>query len=87
MMRASARRMFCSAVEQPKTENLKIISHSFTSRLRSFFSGAVFASAVGMYVITFQLQGALDEVKTAVHDVSARQQFLERKIAKLNQNE
>ena len=55
---------------------------SIMSRARSFFSGAVFASAVGMYVITFQLQGLLDEVRSAVHDVSIRQQFLESKIAK-----
>jgi hypothetical protein len=56
---------------------------SMVSRFRSFFSGAVFASAVGMYIITFQLQGLLDEVKSAVYDVSVRQQLLESKIAKL----
>ena len=44
----------------------------------------MFASAVGMYVIAFQLQGLLDEVRSAVHDVSIRQQLIETKISQLN---
>ena len=53
-------------------------------RFRSFATGAMFASAVGMYVIAFQLQGLLDEVRSAVHDVSIRQQLIETKISQLN---
>jgi len=85
-VRHSARRMFCASAEQSVDAPKQIPTFSIVSRLKSFFSGAVFASAVGMYVITFQLQGALDEVKSAVHDVSARQQFLESKISKLNKD-
>lgn len=56
---------------------------SVLSRFRAFASGAVFASAVGMYVISFQLQGLLDEVRSAVHDVSMRQTMIEAKLAKI----
>ncbi len=59
---------------------------SIFSRFRSFASGAVFASAVGMYVLTFQLQGLLDEVRAAVHDVAVRQQVLESKVANIASN-
>lgn len=58
---------------------------SVISRFKSFVGGAVFASAAGMYVITFQLQGLLDEVKSSIHDVAIRQQMIEDKIAKLNE--
>lgn len=68
--------MFCAAIEKT-VEKPK--SHVMI-RFRSFFSGAVFASAVGMYFLAFQLQGLLDEVKSAVHDVSIRQQMIEQKI-------
>jgi len=70
-------------VSWPATKNVK--KSSILSRFQSFFSGAIFASAVGMYVITFQLQGMLDEVRAAVHDVSVRQQFLESKVSKLGE--
>jgi len=56
---------------------------SVISRFRSFASGAVFASAVGMYVLAFQLQGMLDEVRSAVHDVSMRQTMIEAKLSKI----
>lgn len=59
---------------------------SILTRFRSFASGALFASAVGMYVITFQLQGLLDEVKAAVHDVSARQRFIDEKVQSLQRD-
>lgn len=91
MMRVSGKRMFCTAIDQPKTDKIftwkSKTETSAVSRVKSFFSGAVFASALGMYVITFQLQGLLDEVKTAVHDVAVRQQFLETKISKLNRSD
>lgn len=61
-------------------------STSVLSRLRAFASGAVFASAVGMYVISFQLQGLLDEMRSAVHDVSMRQTMIESKLAKIAAN-
>lgn len=57
---------------------------SVFSRFRAFIGGAVFASAAGMYVIAFQLQGLLDEVKSSIHDVAIRQQMIEDKLAKLN---
>lgn len=59
-------------------------SCSIMTRFKSFIGGALFASAAGMYIITFQLQGLLDEVKSAVHDVSIRQQMIEDRLAKLN---
>ena len=58
---------------------------SIVSRFKSFVSGALFASAAGMYVISFQLQGLLDEVKSAVHDVSIRQQMIEDRLSKLKE--
>ncbi len=54
------------------------------SRFKRFAAGAVFASAVGMYVLSFQLQGLLDEVRAAVHDVAIRQQVLESKVANIS---
>jgi hypothetical protein len=36
-------------------------------------------------VISFQLQGLLDEVKSAVHDVSIRQQMIEDRLSKLKE--
>ena len=68
-----------------QTPNNPKAAASVMSRVRAFASGAVFASAVGMYMIAFQLQGLLDEVKSAVHDVSVRQQLIESKIAKLSE--
>ena len=44
----------------------------------------MFASAAGMYVIAFQVQGLLDEVKSSIHDVAIRQQMIEDKVAKLS---
>ncbi len=61
-----------------------IKSFSIMARFRSFASGALFASAVGMYVITFQLQSLLDEVKSAVHDVAARQQVIDDRVNTLH---
>ena len=68
-------------VMEPKRQGVPILS-----RFRAFVGGAVFASAVGMYVIAFQLQGLLDEVKSAVHDVSIRQAKIETKLSKLSYN-
>jgi hypothetical protein len=72
-----------SAVK-PVIERPKKPTNSVFSRFRAFVGGAVMASAVGMYVIAFQLQGLLDEVKSAVHDVSVRQTMIESKLAKLS---
>ena len=74
------RRLLCAA-PAPVVETKIVKKCSVVSRFRSFFSGALFASAVGMYVITFQLQGMLDEVRAAVHDVSVRQHVIETKLA------
>ena len=84
-----SRRLLCSpAVEQqPGVVTKTVKKCSIFSRFKSFASGAVFASAVGMYVLTFQLQGLLDEVRSAVHDVSVRQQVLESKLANLSKTE
>lgn len=83
----NSRRLFCTATPElpPKAKC------SVAARFRSFFFGAVCASAVGMYVIAFQLQGLLDEVRSAVHDVALRQQMIEHKLEnklehKLEQN-
>lgn len=78
-----SRRLLCAAgTPEPAAAVVtkKVVKCSIVSRVKSFASGAVFASAVGMYVLTFQLQGLLDEVRAAVHDVAVRQQVLESKI-------
>ena len=75
-------RLLCNVVTTVETPKIPKRTCSIMTRFRSFFSGAVFASAVGMYVVAFQLQGMLDEVKSAVHDVSIRQQLIEQKIAR-----
>jgi|LauGreDrversion4_2_1035121.scaffolds.fasta_scaffold255938_2 hypothetical protein len=74
-----SRRLLC-ATPEPTVVTKTVNKCSIVSRVKSFASGAVFASAVGMYVLTFQLQGLLDEVRAAVHDVAVRQQVLESKI-------
>lgn len=66
-------------VVKPEKKNCSVLS-----RFRAFLSGAFFASAAGMYVISFQLQGLLDEVKSAVHDVAVRQHMIEERLAKLS---
>lgn len=75
-------RRFSTEVAKPveQVAPTKKKSCSILSRFRSFTSGALFASAVGMYVITFQLQGLLDEVKSAVHDVAVRQKRIDEKV-------
>lgn len=87
MMRLGLRRLCEAGLAKPAAvvEPIKKPACSIMTRFKSFISGALFASAAGMYVITFQLQGLLDEVKSAVHDVSIRQQVIEDKISKINQ--
>ena len=85
-----SRRLLCAGSSPVATEQQVVTKTvkkcSIFSRFKSFASGAVFASAVGMYVLTFQLQGLLDEVRAAVHDVAIRQQVLETKVANLSSN-
>lgn len=81
-----SRRLLCAAPTEQPVVTKTVKNCSIFSRLRSFASGAVFASAVGMYVLTFQLQGLLDEVRAAVHDVAVRQQALESKVANIASN-
>jgi hypothetical protein len=88
LRRLSTRRFFSTepqsiASTPEKTMKQKSNSCSILSRVRCFTSGALFASAVGMYVITFQLQGLLDEVKAAVHDVSVKQKFIDERVQSL----
>jgi hypothetical protein len=78
------RRLLNAVSETPAVELRAKPRAGVLPRVRSFVSGALFASAAGMYVITFQLQGLLDEVRSAVHDVSIRQQLIETKLAQLN---
>jgi hypothetical protein len=88
MLRLGLRRLSEVPAAKPAVETVvrpQKKSCSILSRFRSFIGGAVFASAAGMYIITFQLQSLLDEVKSAVHDVAIRQQMIEDRIAKLNQ--
>ena len=86
-----SRRLLCAASSPVAATEQQVVTRtvkkcSIFSRFKSFASGAVFASAVGMYVLTFQLQGLLDEVRAAVHDVAIRQQVLETKVANLSSN-
>ena len=89
MFRFGLRRL-CAVAKPAASESIQTPvkpmkkSCSIVSRFKSFVGGALFASAAGMYIITFQLQGLLDEVKSAVHDVSVRQQMIEDRLAKLN---
>lgn len=81
-----SRRLLCATPTEQPVVTKTVKKCSIFSRFRSFASGAVFASAVGMYVLTFQLQGLLDEVRAAVHDVAVRQQVLESKVANIASN-
>ena len=86
MLRLFPRRL-CEVTVKPTVEAVvpPKKSCSILSRFRAFLGGAFFASAAGMYVLSFQLQGLLDEVKSAVHDVAVRQQMIEERLAKLSQ--
>jgi hypothetical protein len=86
MLRVFPRRL-CEVIVKPAVETVvkpDKKSCSIISRFRAFFGGAFFASAAGMYVISFQLQGLLDEVKSAVHDVAVRQHMIEERLSKLS---
>jgi hypothetical protein len=86
LRRLSTRRFFSTepqSIASTHEKTMKQKSNSILSRVRCFTSGALFASAVGMYVITFQLQGLLDEVKAAVHDVSVKQKFIDERVQSL----
>jgi hypothetical protein len=84
MLRLVSRRL-CEVTPKVVEVSPPKLRCSIASRFKAFVSGALVASAAGMYVISFQLQGLLDEVKSAVHDVSIRQQMIEDRLSKLKE--
>jgi len=71
-------RRFCaSAAPVVKT----VTPSTFFSRVRSFASGAVFASAASFYLLFFQLETMTSEIRQGITEVSHRQLVIEQALS------
>ena len=66
----------------PSTSSTEKAGPGLLTRMRSFSSGFLLASAAGFYITFVQMQALTDEIKGAIKSVTARQEAIERLLKK-----